>query len=126
METQPVKTISLDNGLTLEIYDESREIAAKRWVVRMMARIVIPIDSISFPQGQNVGEIKDLLGQTVLYEQKKERNFIDEQKKDAVFTSVCDTFLETAGAYLAHADFPRKFVFKKYRDRTAKMQWSRE
>ncbi len=125
METKPVKTIPLHNGLTLEIYDESREIAAKRWVVRMVARIVIPIDNIAFAQGQNVSEITDLLGKTIVFEKKKERNFIAEKEKDAVLTATCDSFLETAGAYLSHSDFPRKFVFKQYRDRTAKMKWTR-
>jgi len=41
-----IKTIVLGNGLILEIYDQSREIAGDRWLVKMAAKINIPIDPL--------------------------------------------------------------------------------
>ena len=36
-----MKTMDLDNGLKLEIYDISRKLAGDRWYVGMVARIDI-------------------------------------------------------------------------------------
>ena len=45
-----IETIALKNGLALEIYDQSRKIAGDRWLVKIAAKIDIPIDSLNLDQ----------------------------------------------------------------------------
>jgi len=122
MEEKPVREISLDNGLTLEIYDQSREAVANRWLVKMAARVAIPVAPISFPRATENPEIADVLGSTIVFEKKKERNFIDGDKKNEVFRVMCDAFLESTRPYLSHPDFGRKYVLKQYKERLAKIE----
>ena len=116
MTGEIVKSIDLENGLKLAIYDESKKIAADRWVVKFAARMEIPVNCISQEgaNGVNPDEIKSGLGDIVLFEHKRERNFIDEKEKNETFDSLCTMFLETSLNYLSHADFPVKFILKKY------------
>jgi hypothetical protein len=45
-----IKTIVLGNGLILEIYDHSRKVAGDRWLVKMVAKVDIPLD---YPKGNH-------------------------------------------------------------------------
>ena len=123
MENKLVKTIGLKNNLKLKIYDRSKKMAGDRWLVSMIAQVDIPVSSV--PQtlhdlqhdpDNNKDEIMKLLGNTVTFEQKRERFFIDESKKESVFNEVCDLFVKSTINYLSHPDFPKKYVIIKYRE----------
>ncbi len=43
MDTSLLRTIDLESGLELEIYDVSRKLAGDRWYVGFIARVEIPI-----------------------------------------------------------------------------------
>jgi len=113
MEDRIVKRLELDNGLVLKIADESKKLAGDRWVVRCTARIDVPADCVKGPDAE---KIRTALGDTVCFEQKRERNFIAEEEKDAVFASLSTFFLDTSLSYLAHPEFGTRFVLKKYRE----------
>lgn len=104
------KTFNLSNGLILEIKDESKKIAKDRWVVRLRALIDIPLKYI------DRDDIKAELGENVIYEKRRERNFIAETEKDAVFNELTQSFVNMSLKYLAHPDFPKKFILKKYNE----------
>ena len=97
MESNFVKSVGLENNLQLKIYDNSRKIAGDRWLVKMIAQVDIPVSSVletlhdlhNDPNG-NRDEILKLLGSTVIFEQKRERFFIDESKKETVFNELSD------------------------------------
>jgi len=117
VEERIVKKLELDNGLVLKIVDESKKLVGDRWVVRCTARIDIPADCLKNQEnGPNPEQIRAALGDTVCFEQKRERNFIGEKEKDAVFDSLCSFFLDTNLSYLAHPEFGTKFILKKYRE----------
>lgn len=119
MTEKPLQEIKLDNGLVLRIYDESKPIAAERWLVRMAARMEIPTASVSFPRASENPQIAEVLGPVIVFEKKKERNFIAADKKDEVFRAMCDSFLKITRPYLSHPDFARKYVLRQYREQVA-------
>ena len=118
MSATLVEAIELKNNLTLQLFDGSRQITQDRWLVVLIAKIEVPVD----PSIATIDEIdwKDLtavLGSSVLFEQKRERNFIDNEAKDAVFITLRDNFKETLMDYLAHPDFAKRFILGRYSER---------
>ncbi|MEZ4528408.1 MAG: hypothetical protein R2941_21045 [Desulfobacterales bacterium] len=117
MEEKTVKTMELDNGLVLKIMDESKKLVGDRWLVKCAFQIDVPADCVKKQEnGPSPEEIRAALGSAVRFEQKRERNFIGEKEKDAVFDSLCSFFLDTNLSYLAHPEFGTKFILKKYRE----------
>jgi len=125
MESMSVKTIELENNLTLVISDLSRKISENGCVVIMQAAIDIKIEkNLFFDEPMSDFEYQDILltlGDKVRYEYKIERNFIKDPQKDEVFESLVKTFMDNLGQYVAKLNFPGKFVLKKYKDKI-KMQ----
>ena len=84
MDTSLLRKIDLKSGLELEIYDVSRKLAGDRWYVGFIARVEIPIDFLvdhaDSPQ-VDIVKMKDMLGETVRFEQKRDRHYIDEKKR---------------------------------------------
>jgi hypothetical protein len=117
---QLVKTISLENNLTVELYDASKKIAGDRWQVSLVARMVVPVDDAIDKGGidpTKAVEIRQVLGDAVTYEIKKQRNFIDAREKTAVFDQLLDVFSNYSRPYLSHPDFAGRFVLKTFYDR---------
>lgn len=114
---QLIKSIRLDNGLDLKIYDASKSIAADRWQVNLVARIIIPVDetySENTAAQPAAAEIRQALGDTVTYEITKQRNFIDESEKQPVLNQLFDMFIQYSAPYLSHPDFGKRFILKQY------------
>ena len=127
MENKVISTLNLENGLTLIICDESRKLIGDRWLVRFSARIDIPTERSDSEKISDAGfmadDIRAGLGETVMFYQMRERNFIDEDKKEEVLKALCDSFLDSTLSYLAHPDFPTKFILMKYRKHISNRQW---
>ncbi len=116
MKEKLVETIKLANDQNLEIYDISRNIAAKTCLVCIIFKITIKINKIKFKINTDISDsnIMDKLGDEIIYEVKHERNFIKEDFKEAVFIELKDSFLNTNLKYLSHKDFAEKYILKKY------------
>ena len=127
MKFKLIKTIDLENGMQLNIFDGSRKLAGDRWLVTMIARIEIPVSEVLIQNGQqakeSVNEIKKVLGEKVLFEQKRERIFVDETDKETIFEEVYDIFLNSTFTYLSTEEFPKRYVLKKYREEVEKDSW---
>lgn len=127
MKLQLIKTIDLENSMQLNIFDGSRKLAGDRWLVKMIARIEIPVSEVLIQDGQqskeSVDEIIKVLGEKVLFEQKRERIFVDETEKETIFEEVYDIFLNSTLTYLSNKEFPRRYVLKKYREESEKDSW---
>lgn len=127
MKLQLIKTIDLENGMKLNIFDGSRKLAGDRWLVTMIARIEIPVSEVLIQDRQqskeSVDEIIKVLGEKVLFEQKRERIFVNETEKEITFEEVCDIFLNSTLTYLSNKKFPQRYVLKKYREESEKDSW---
>jgi hypothetical protein len=123
MEENLIKIIDLENNLKLEIYDISKKMAGDRWLVSILARIKIPVNPESglFSGSEwSKEEIIKLLGNEAVFEQKRERYFIDEKNKQFVFNELCDSFVNNTISYLSHPDFPKKFAVMKLKEKIKK------
>ena len=119
-----IKTIELENKLTLDFYDESIKMIGDRWIVTLVARIKIAVDKVLTPENRlslpDEDEIKKMLGKEVVFEQKSNRIFVDKDDKINVLQELSDTFIENTLPYLSHADFPQRFLAKKIKEQKDK------
>ena len=124
MQREPYKRLELDNNHVLEIFDDSRKIAADAYVVVMTARMNIPVEPSLFSTQDVADEmfekILDELGSPIVYEYRLERNMIMANDKDEVLAHLVASFLENMGQYIAKPQFPEKLVLKEYRERIEK------
>jgi len=127
MNEKLIKTMVLKNGLTLEIYDQSREIAGDRWLVKMAAKIDIPIDHLCLRDGLSkhvtLNALKEAFDNRIRYEQRRERNFIAEKEKDAVFNDLMNSFLTSTREYLSHPNFAMRYAVKEYLKLQQQKMW---
>ena len=127
MEQKLIKTIELRNGLKLDFYDISRKLAGVRWYVGVIARIDIPlIDSLLTNQHLShfsIEEIRTALGESVCFQQKRERHYIDEREKDELVNSLMDSFIKRTLNYLSLPDFPGKYVLKEFQAYRKRKTW---
>lgn len=113
-----LRSISLENGLLLQLMDRSRRIAADRWYICIKGFIEISVqDALRNTRlTDQKEEMENVLGKKVLYEKEMIRNFIDEKEKQTVINQVCSSFLENAMTYLSRQHFAERFVLKQYRE----------
>jgi len=127
MEQALIKSIELSNGLKLDFYDISRKLAGDRWYVGVIARIDIPlIDSLLTNQHLShfsIGEIRNALGESVRFQQKRERHYIDEREKDDLLNGLMDSFIKRTLNYLSLPDFPGKYVLKEFQAYRKRKTW---
>ena len=69
---------------------------------------------------ENIDEIKDMLGDSVLYEKKREKIFVDKTEKETVFKELCDMFLNSSLNYLSKNAFPKQYILKTYKEEVKK------
>ena len=127
MEQTLIKSIKLSNGLKLDFYDISRKLAGDRWYVGLIARIDIPlIDSLLTNQHlshYSVEEIRNTLGESVRFQQKRERHYIDEREKDDLLNDLMDSFIKRTLNYLSLPDFPGKYILKEFQTYRKRKIW---
>ncbi len=119
METQPVESIELENGLNLEIHDLSRRVAADRWYVELKACIPVPVSKTSFTQNTaaptDIETLREALGEQVVFEHRNIRNFIDEKDKPVILEEMHNSLKTNAQRYFNHPDFAARFLVKQYK-----------
>jgi aminopeptidase C len=127
MKAKRIKSIELENEMQLNFYDASVKLAGDRWLVSLIVRMEIPVKKVlirdSVQSSEQVSEIEKVLGKNIRFEQKRERIFIDETKKEDVFKELCDNFLSNTFRYLSKKEFPKQYVLKKYREKKLKDSW---
>lgn len=114
---QLIKSIPLETGQTVNIYDASKNIAGDRWQINIVARMAISVGEICTQSSDAlppVSEVRQALGETVEFEIKKQRNFIDAAEKKQIINDIINTFITESVPYLSHPDFPRRLILKQY------------
>ncbi len=127
MEQTLIKSIELSNGLKLDFYDISRKLAGDRWYVGLIVRIDISlIDSLLTNQHlshYSVEEIRNTLGESIRFQQKRERHYIDEREKDDLLNDLMDSFIKRTLSYLSLPDFPGKYILKEFQTYRKRKIW---
>jgi hypothetical protein len=129
MEEKRLETIALENGLCTILYDGSRPVAGDRWLVRLVARVVVgvePVLSDLSRAGLDPAAVQKRLGTEAVYEYVSQRRFVDEKDKETALTLQKEAFLETVAGYLANPAFASRFIAKKYREAEEQAKWVSE
>jgi hypothetical protein len=131
MQEKLIDQIMLENGLILEIYDRSRQVAGDRWLVSFEARMDIAVTPEYFKgqgsENPSLDAIREAVGEQVTYHYEKSRLFIEEKQKDEVFKGIKERFLETTLSYFSSANFPRNIILSRYQQaQGASKPWSRQ
>ncbi|MDJ0784453.1 MAG: hypothetical protein QNJ22_20995 [Desulfosarcinaceae bacterium] len=122
MTQQPLATLTLDNQLTLNLFDESRQMAADRWRVELVLQIEIPISERWFDDTEppaQVAELTAALGESVRFEYRDSRTFVDAGEKAALLERLQANLLAMAPQYYGHANFPARYIARRYRQARA-------
>ncbi len=124
MKEKLIKTIDLENGLQLNLYDGSRKLVGDRWLVSLIVKMDVPVmETLKKNDRQSkesIDEIKGMLGDSVRFEKKREKIFIDKTKKETAFKELCDMFLNSALNYLSKEIFPKQYILKTYKEEVKK------
>jgi len=124
MKEKLIKTLDLENGLQLNVYDASKKLVGDRWLVSLIVRMDVPVTEAlkknSRQLTESIDEIKDVLGDSVLFEKKREKIFVDTGTKEKVFKELCDMFLNSSLDYLSKEIFPKQYILKTYKDEVRK------
>jgi hypothetical protein len=111
-----VEEIPLPNGLKVEVWDQSIPIAVNTSKVELLIRIRVELQLSYFIKPEHFEIIREITGPVIFYEHKKQRPFVNNKEKDAVFRELVDTFKQDSLPYLARQKFPHNFALSKYWD----------
>ena len=64
-----------------------------------------------------------MLGEKVLFEQKRERIFVNESEKETALKELYDTFLDNTLQYLSKEAFPKQYLLKKFKEKVEEESW---
>ena len=115
-----IETITLPNGLLLELWDQSRPMAGDRWLISLLAKVEVPVLAEHLSTLDN-GEqaCRDLLaayGDPLVFTQEKTRHFVDEKDTKDVLAGLCQRFKDNLLSYLGNPRFASLYVMKKFGD----------
>lgn len=127
MKEKLIKTINLENNMQLDFFDTSRKIAGDRWLVSLVVRMDIPISEAMILGDQqaiaNGEDLRQVLGEKVVFEQTRKRIFVDEKEKGGVLEELIDQFQKSTLRYISRELFPKQYVLKVYREEKKKQSW---
>lgn len=106
----------LPNGLTLEIWDVSRQAAGDRWQVVVEIRVAVPVTADNLPPElkEQVAEVQAGLGLSARFTKQEVRNFVAEGEVAGLLDKIQAELLDSTQAYLGHPQFAPRFLRKRY------------
>ncbi len=126
-----IEEVALKNGLVMRLYDCSRRVAGDRWYVCLLAEIEIPVDENILAREYS-GPKEDLLefieknGDSVLFQMKKERNFVDEREREGILNNMVDALKGSCTGYMGHSSFGPNYVKKVFEEYLERRNWWKE
>ena len=120
MLNRSLSSFSLKNGLTLQCVDQSKKIAADRWYICVAVEVTIPVEKKWFHNhsvdDEEFFQIKRVLGETVVFHQKKVRHFISDGNKELIIKEMSENAEEMGKKYFGRDDFAAKYILKAFAD----------
>ncbi len=123
---QLVESVTLENGLILEIWDYSRRLAGDRWLVGMLAQIKVEAPPEAFSHEELYQSFLEEEEGWVYYRHRKERTFIDERERENIFDQLKRRFLEVAVGYLSHPSFKERLIAAEVALYERRKRWEEE
>lgn len=111
-----IEQIELANGLTLNIYDLSRQIAQNTTKVEIYITTEIKLKESYFTNHDDFARVKNIFGDKVSFEYRKERSFTSLENQNDTRNELIDTFKNNSLNYIASPNFAQNLALSKLRD----------
>jgi hypothetical protein len=111
-----IEEITLSNGLTLEIFDLSRPVAADTFKVEISFQTKVDLKESYFASPEDYAQVKNIMGDELTYENKRVRSFVYEKDQDSVREDLINTFKNNSLDYVASVNFPQKLALSMLED----------
>ncbi len=111
-----IEEIKLPNGLTLQIFDLSRAIAADTIKVEISFQTKISLKESFFTNNEDYVLVKNIMGEELAYEHTLERTFVKKENEDLTRNELINTFRNNSLEYLSNANFAQKMALSKLRE----------
>ena len=111
-----IEEIILPNGLTLQIFDLSRAIAADTVKVEISFQTKIFLKESFFTNNEDYVLVKNIMGEELAYEHTLERTFVKKENEDLTRNELINTFRNNSLEYLSNANFAQKMALSKLRE----------
>ena len=125
-----LESYELPNGLSADVYDFSRKVAGDRWLVGLTVKIEIEVSDQDFEQFEDGEELcrkfREEHGDSVTFELRKERNFIDQREKDEIFAGLLNSIKQNVLKYMGHQKLADNFKKKKLAEFRERQKWWKE
>lgn len=108
--------IPMPNGLTAEVYDLSREIAAGTARVEMIISIRVALRRDDFAEPLHFDQTRAVFGEEIVFEHRMGQSFVRNDQKDEVFRALLETFKQASLHYLSNPKFRNRFAASRYRE----------
>ena len=113
---KPFEQIRLPNGLTAEVYDRSRPIAADTNRVEILIRIGMALRPDDFAEPSQYEKTCAVFGPEIFFEHQMVQSFVINKEKEATFRTLLETFKRNALPYLSTPRFPTQLAQSRYRE----------
>ncbi|MFH1020570.1 MAG: hypothetical protein V1782_08200 [Pseudomonadota bacterium] len=112
---------SLENDMTLTVYDQSKKMAGDRWLIKIICEAELPVDDGFFSRVPEAdldlqSEIQEKMAGSVKFSATKERTFIAETERAALVELMVADILTNMVTYLNKPGFPEKLFARKYEE----------
>lgn len=111
IESPPVRTVLLGNGITLRFHDCSNRYYGDFHRVLIVVEGIVDLDAAFFSDEQKSAAAN--LENTVLYRQELARMGVVTEHLAATVCNLIDSFLDSVGAYLGRPDIPGQLLKKR-------------
>lgn len=108
-----VKQRKLANGMVVSFYDLSKKIAGDRWQLRLKCEAVLPLARLHLEQLSSEEPVlqkylRECFSENIRHCVMKNRTFVDEKDKDAMFAQLCEEVSAHTLSYVGSSAFPDK------------------
>ncbi len=121
----------LENGMTATYLDESKKLAADRWLVKLRCRIAMPLQGWMLDEMAGDDPLaffcREQFAGCLAHEIVMERNFISASEREKVMTEIIEHLDDTMLAYLSKEAFVRQLFNVKiaeFTQRYAQLGWT--
>jgi hypothetical protein len=115
-EMRWLQKIPLANGLTVEVWDLSRPIAADTQKVELLFRTPIPLKPEDFTCPGDFAETREAFGAEPAFESRMVKSFVRADDADRVSGEFQEIFRRNLLPYLCRSSFSRSFALSKHRE----------
>lgn len=116
MAMRLIETIPLQNGLTVEVRDNSRPIAADTMKVELLFRVAVPLNPEDWSCSKHYETVRRVFGDAPRFEYRATRSFVRSAAVEEVSRKLLDAFRRDSLPYLSRPDFSCRFTLSKYRE----------